>query len=137
MILMYSSYCFSPRRSKSDLGLCPSRFCAMTALCGAAGSAHVRAVRGRDSSLDKAESLFLPGARQSSVSSPAEPAWDLGQPSQSSGCPRRCFGLLQQAERCSLVFWGRIFLCFPWKKKCLPIGTLLIQVCQTDFSPPE
>lgn len=119
---MYSSYCFSPRRSKSDLGLCTSCFCAMTALCSTVCSVHVCAMGGgggtgeRESFVEKAESLFVPGTSQSSVSSWAEPALDLGQPPSPLGVPGDVLVFCSRQKDAAWGFCERIFLCFPWQK---------------------
>lgn len=113
---MYSSYCFSPCRSKSDLGLCTSCFCVMTALCSTACSMHVHAMWG--------ERVFCGKSWESPCT--RHVAKQCVILSRASTGPQTAVSVLwvsqemfwysAAGQNLQRVFCERIFLRFPWKK---------------------
>lgn len=91
---MYSSYCFSPRRFKSDSGLCTSLFCAVTALriCGQSWVSVSRAARQAARHLQQSQRWTSRGHH-----SPPSAPGDV-------------------SVFCSIFVCERTFLCFPWKE---------------------
>lgn len=119
---MYSSYCFSPRRSKSDLGLCTSCFCAMTALRSTACSVHVcemggGGARGRESLLWKKLRVSLYQAPRKAVCHLEQNQhWTSDSHHSPLGVPGDVLVFCSRQKDAAWGFCERIFLCFPWQK---------------------